>query len=152
MEKEKSFLESENLELRHLAEIEDNDDYDDDLPDSGFRSQQIRFQILAIYITPSELFFSSANSSEMIESEDDLLDAELRKSICSSIYATLCQGESTKNTPDTQRKNRRGRINVRDGFNFSPVESLDSSFSLGKESSNLKFMILFFNFLNWHLI
>ena len=71
----------------------------------------------------------------MIESEDDLLDAELRKSICSSIYATLCQGESAKNTPDTQRRNRRGRgrINVRDGFSFSPVESLDSSFSLGND-------------------
>ena len=33
----------------------------------------------------------SANSSEMLESEDEMLDAELRKSICSTIYATLCQ-------------------------------------------------------------
>ena len=33
----------------------------------------------------------SANSRELVESDDDLLDAELRKSISSTIYATLCQ-------------------------------------------------------------
>ena len=33
----------------------------------------------------------SANSRDLVESDDDLLDAELRKSISSTIYATLCQ-------------------------------------------------------------
>ena len=41
VEQEKNALENENLELRHLAEHSDDDD--DELPDSGFRSQQARF-------------------------------------------------------------------------------------------------------------
>ena len=72
----------------------------------------------------------------MIESEDDMLDAEVRKSICSTIYATLCQGDSNKNTPEQQRKTFNKNINkdgFRAGFAFSPVESLDSSFSLGEQ-------------------
>ena len=40
LEQEKNVLENENLELRHLAEQSDEED---DLPDSGFRSQQARF-------------------------------------------------------------------------------------------------------------
>ena len=38
LEQEKNILENENLELRNLADQSD----DDDIPDSGFRSQQIR--------------------------------------------------------------------------------------------------------------
>ena len=40
--------------------------------------------------------FSTATSRSLVESEDDLLDGELRKSISSSIYAALCQGDSCK--------------------------------------------------------
>ena len=45
---------------------------------------------------------STATSSEPPESEDELLDAELRRSICSSIYAALCQGDSRRTTPTRQ--------------------------------------------------
>ena len=40
--------------------------------------------------------FSTATSQSLVESDDDLLDGELRKSISSSIYAALCQGDSCK--------------------------------------------------------
>ena len=45
---------------------------------------------------------STATSSEPPESEDELLDGELRRSICSSIYAALCQGDSRRTTPTRQ--------------------------------------------------
>ena len=45
---------------------------------------------------PNTTMFSTATSSSLVESEDDLLDGELRKSISSSIYAALCQGDSCK--------------------------------------------------------
>ena len=38
LEEEKKMLETENLELRHLLDHSD----DEDIPDSGFRSQQVR--------------------------------------------------------------------------------------------------------------
>jgi len=82
VEKEKMELENENNELRNMAE-----NSDDDAPDSGFRTQH-----------------GSSNSSDHVESDEDLLDAEIRKSICSSIYATLCQGDSNKNTPIMLRR------------------------------------------------
>ena len=99
----------------------------------------------------------SANSRELVESDDDLLDAELRKSISSTIYATLCQvdiytistqdlhniytlcqGDSNNNTPERTRRNwNRDKTEKQgynhNGFSFSPVESVDSSFSLGKD-------------------
>lgn len=43
VEQEKNALENENLELRHLTERSDDED---GLPDSGFRSQQARFDII----------------------------------------------------------------------------------------------------------
>ena len=79
------------------------------------------------YVQHSILILS-ADSSELLESEDDLLDAELRKSISSTIYATLCQGDSSLATPEQGRRQRSGRGR---GVDFSPVESLESSFSLG---------------------
>ena len=42
------------------------------------------------------MMFSTATSRSLVESDDDLLDGELRKSISSSIYAALCQGDSCK--------------------------------------------------------
>ena len=68
-----------------------------------------------------------------MESDDDLLDAELRKSICSSIYATLCQGESNQNTPMMLRRQMAPAGNTlgqTPAMAFSPVESLESRMSL----------------------
>ena len=57
----------------------------------------------------------------------------MRKSICSSIYATLCQGESVKNTPIMLRR-QMGPVGEPFGqtpaLAFSPVESLESRMSL----------------------
>ena len=44
VEQEKNTLENENMELRQMNE--NTDDEDDDIPDSGFRSQQIRLLLL----------------------------------------------------------------------------------------------------------
>ena len=64
-----------------------------------------------------------------MESDDDLLDAELRKSICSSIYATLCQGESNQNTP-MMLGHQMAPLGETPAMAFSPVESLESRMSL----------------------
>jgi len=77
----------------------------DTTPDSGFRTQ-----------------VASVGSNSLPDSEDEFLDNELRKSISSTIYATLCEGESSK----------RGGGNVINTprMTFSPAESLDSSMTL----------------------
>ena len=75
----------------------------------------------------------SSNSIDLVESDDDLLDAELRKSICSSIYATLCQGESNQNTPMVLRRQMAPAgdpFGQTPALSFSPVESLESRMSL----------------------
>ena len=46
VEREKAELKSENIQLRHRASDDSDDDDDDDCaPDSGFRSQQIRYRL-----------------------------------------------------------------------------------------------------------
>ena len=45
VEREKAELESENIQLRHRASDDSDDDDDDCAPDSGFRSQQIRYRL-----------------------------------------------------------------------------------------------------------
>lgn len=77
-------------------------DSQDTTPDSGFRTQ-----------------VASVGSSSLPDSEDEFLDTELRKSISSTICATLCEGESSKkNVINTPR------------MTFSPADSLDSSMTL----------------------
>ena len=61
------------------------------------------------------------------------MDAELRKSICISIYANLCQGESSKNTPIMLRRQTAPAgdpLAQTPRLAFSPVESLESRMSL----------------------
>ena len=55
-----------------------------------------------------------------------MLDTELRKSISSSIYATLCGEESAKQQVEGQA----GKLGNTPRMNFSPAESLDSSLTL----------------------
>lgn len=62
-------------------------------------------------------FRTSAGSGSLQESEDDAMDAELRKSISSTIYAALCQGESTE-SPSLARRD------------YSTGSSLESSLTL----------------------
>ena len=71
---------------------------------------------------------ASSNCSEQLESEDELPDSELRKSICSSIYAALCAGESLQ-TPLMGRRPAPPATAPHDRLNFSPAESLESSVS-----------------------
>merc|ERR1712088_1179582 len=62
-------------------------------------------------------FRTSAGSGSLQESEDDAMDAELGKSISSTIYAALCQGESTE-SPSLARRD------------YSTGSSLESSLTL----------------------
>jgi len=62
-------------------------------------------------------FRTSAGSGSLQESEDDAMDADLRKSISSTIYAALCQGESTE-SPSLARRD------------YSTGSSLESSLTL----------------------
>ena len=58
-------------------------------------------------------------SSEIPDSDDEYLDNELRKSISSTIYATLCEDDK-----------RGGNLAATPRMTFSPAESLDSSLTL----------------------
>ena len=62
-------------------------------------------------------FRTSAGSGSLQESEDDAMDAELRKSISSTIYAALCQEESVE-SPSLARRD------------YSTGSSLESSLTL----------------------
>ena len=62
-------------------------------------------------------FRTSAGSGSLQESEDDAMDVELRKSISSTIYAALCQGESAE-SPSLARRD------------YSTGSSLESSLTL----------------------
>ena len=89
-----------NVEVVSHHNREDNDEVDggEEGADSGFRT--------------------SAGSGSLQESEDDAaMDAELRKSISSTIYAALCQGESTE-SPSLARRD------------YSTGSSLESSLTL----------------------
>lgn len=86
-----------NVEVVSHRNREDVDEVDGEGADSGFRT--------------------SAGSGSLQESEDDAMDAELRKSISSTIYAALCQGESTE-SPSLARRD------------YSTGSSLESSLTL----------------------
>ena len=72
-------------------------------------------------------------------------DSELRKSICSSIYAALCAGESLQNTPLLGRRPAPPATAPQDRFNFSPAESLESSVSDRSLSRDFKIEYFWFN-------
>jgi len=83
----------------------------DTTPDSGFRTQ-----------------VASAGSSSVPDSEDEFLDNELRKSISSTIYATLCEGDK-RHAMQAGVMSQSGVIDT-PRMTFSPAESLDSSMTL----------------------